>query len=312
MSDTPQKTRIYSTEHFNSERWRGIEMRSDDIVVSTAMKSGTTWMLRIVGLMVFQDPLRVDNQVMHAPWPDAAFAGSTEAANEEANAVTHQRFMKSHIPLDGTYYHPLVKYINVVRDARDHFMSLQHHWAGISEEIYQIFHNYWGKPFPHPEEVGDIHERWRRWISEGRHEWVRDGYPFQSVFNYAESFWKYRHLANILLVHFNDLKSNLEGEMRRVAKFLGKKIPETDWPTYVETATFKSMKRDINQLSAWFNFIFSHGAEGFMHSGKNQSWKNVLSGEDLALYEERASYLAPDLRAWMENGRLVAGEAQDW
>ncbi len=49
-----------------------------------------------------------------------------------------------------------------------------------------------------------------------------------------------------------------------------------------------------------------------MHSGKNQSWKNVLSGEDLALYEERASYLAPDLRAWMENGRLVAGEPQDW
>ena len=312
MSDTPQKTRIYSTEHFNSERWKGIEMREDDIVVSTAMKSGTTWMLRIVGLMVFQDPLRVDNQVMHAPWPDAAFAGSPEAAIEEANAVTHQRFMKTHIPLDGTYYHPHVKYINVVRDARDNFMSLQHHWAGISEEVHQIFHNYWGTPFPRPEEVGDIHERWRRWLTEGRHEWVSDGYPFQSVFHYAESFWNYRYLPNILLVHFNDLKSNLEGEMRRVAQFLGKKIPEADWPAYVEAATFKSMKRDINRLSPSFDFIFSHGSQGFMHSGRNQSWKDVLTEEDLALYDKRASQLAPDLRAWMENGRLVAGEPQDW
>ena len=191
-------------------------------------------------------------------------------------------------------------------------MSLQHHWAGISEEVYQIYHNDWGKPFPHPEEVGDIHERWRRWLSEGRHEWVKDGYPFQSVFNFAESFWKYRHLPNILLVHFNDLKRDLEGEMRRVAKFLRKEIPEADWPAYVEAATFKSMKRDLNRLSPSFNFIFSHGAEGFMHSGRNKRWKEVLTAEDLALYEERASYLATDLRAWMENGRLVAGEPQDW
>ncbi len=310
--DLPQKTRVYSTEHFNSERWNNVEFRDGDIIVSTAMKSGTTWMLRIVGMMVHQDPHRIDEQIMHAPWPDAAFAGPEQAAVDEAEAVTHQRFMKTHVPLDGHRYDHRVKHINVVRDVRDNFMSLQHHWSGISDEIYKIFLDYWGSPFPRQEEVGDIHERWRRWMTEGKHDFVSDGYPFQSVFNYAESYWKYRHVPNILLVHYNDLKANLEGEMRRVAKFLEKDIPEADWPAYVEAATFDSMKKHMPTLSPSFEFIFDHGAVGFMHSSDNNRWREILTEEDLALYEEKASKLDPALRNWLENGRLVAGDVQDW
>lgn len=312
MSNLPQKTRVYSTEHFNSERWNDIKYRDDDIVVATAMKSGTTWMLRIVGLMVFQDPNRVDDQIMHAPWPDAAFAGPPEAAVEEAEGVTHRRFMKSHVPLDGLHYNPNVKFINVVRDVRDTFMSVQHHWSGISDEVHNIFNDYWHTPFPRFEESGDIHERWRRWITEGKHDWVSDGYPFQSTLNYAESFWNYRHVPNILLVHYADLKADMEGEMRRVAKFLDVEIPEAEWPAYVQAASFDSMKRDLDKMVPSFNFIFTHGATGFMNKGTNNRWKDVLTEEDLALYEAQASKLDPALRNWLENGRLVAGDQQDW
>jgi len=34
-----------------------------------------------------------------------------------------------------------------------------------------------------------------------------------------------RHLPNILFVHYNDLKADLEGEMRRIARFLEIEVP---------------------------------------------------------------------------------------
>lgn len=312
MAPAPAKTRIYQSEQFDGERWNDWKFRNDDIIVSTAMKSGTTWMLRIVGLLVFQDATKIDDEVMGAPWPDAAFAGPIEDILAAAEAMAHRRFMKSHVPIDGLPYNPNAKYINVVRDARDNFMSLQHHWEGAALPMYDLLDSLWPTPFPKFTESGDVHERWRRWMTEGRHDWVTDGYPFQSVFNFTEAFWKVRDTPNVLLVHYNDLKADLGGEMKRVAAFLDIEVPGADWPAYVEAATFEAMKRDLTVMVPEFDIFFDHGAVGFMNKGVNNRWKDVLTDDDLALYEQRASQLDPDHRNWLENGRLVAGNPQDW
>ena len=42
-----------------------------------------------------------------------------------------------------------------------------------------------------------------------------------------------------------------------------------------------------------------------MNKGTNGRWKNVLSPEDLSLYEDAvARVLSPDCRQWLENGML--------
>ena len=312
MSEQPKKSRVYQSEQFDGERWNDWKWRDDDIVISTAMKSGTTWMLRIVGLFVYQDPTKVDDEVMNSTWPDAAFAGPIEDFLAGAEALTHRRFMKSHVPLDGLPYHPRAKYINVVRDVRDNFMSLQHHWEGAALPMYDLLDSAWPTPFPKFTESGDIHSRWKRFMTEGRHDWVNDGYPFQSVFNFTESFWRHRDTPNILLVHYNDLKRDLEGEMRRIADFLDVEVAEADWPDYVEAATFESMKRDLKVMVPEFDEFFDHGAVGFMNKGTNDRWKDMLSEEDLAMYDERASQLDASHRNWLENGRLAAGNPQAW
>ena len=51
--------------------------------------------------------------------------------------------------------------------------------------------------------------------------WEPDGCPFRSVLHHARTRWDYRHLPNILLVHFADLLVDLEGEIRRIARFFG-------------------------------------------------------------------------------------------
>ncbi|MCI0840805.1 MAG: hypothetical protein J4N64_03455, partial [Chloroflexi bacterium] len=50
---------------------------------------------------------------------------------------------------------------------------------------------------------------------------------------------------------------------------------------------------------------FKGGAQTFMNKGTNGRWKNVLSPEDLSLYEDAvARILSPDCRQWLENGML--------
>ena len=46
-------TRTYRSHHLDSERWDHVTLRPGDVVVSTSMKAGTTWMQRIMSLLVF-------------------------------------------------------------------------------------------------------------------------------------------------------------------------------------------------------------------------------------------------------------------
>ncbi len=49
------------------------------------------------------------------------------------------------------------------------------------------------------------------------------------------------------------------------------------------------------------------GADQFFYKGTNGRWRDVLTEDDLALYERAAATLDPDLRDWMEHDR----EARD-
>ena len=45
------------------------------------------------------------------------------------------------------------------------------------------------------------------------------------------------------------------------------------------------------------------GAAQFFYKGTNGRWRDVLTDDDLVLYEQSAASLAPDLRHWLEHGR---------
>src|SRR5438094_276548 len=110
-------------------------------------------------------------------------------------------------------------------------------------------------------------------------------------------------LPNTLLVHYNDLKADLEGEMRRIARFLEIEVPEEKWPTLSEAATFAAMKRDAELLGPEMNMIFEGGADRFLYKGTNDRWRDVLTSDDVALYEDAAARtLTPDLKRWLERG----------
>jgi aryl sulfotransferase len=185
-------------------------------------------------------------------------------------------------------------------------MSMFNHYSGYTDFVYDRLAA--GDPVggPMPRCPDDPRELWPQWLTRGSFEWESDGWPFWSHHYHAESFWKFRHLANVLLVHFNDLKNDLRGEMKRIAEFAGIQVADADWPELVEEASFEAMKRNGTELmGADLGMAFDGGADRFLHKGTNGRWHDVLTASDLELYEQAAEKLAPELRDWLEAGRLA-------
>ena len=99
-------------------------------------------------------------------------------------------------------------------------------------------------------------------------------------------WWPYRHLPNVLFVHFCHLLNDLDGQMRAVARFLNVPIEEATWPTLVDRATFKTMKANAENVVAGGGDFLVGGARRFLHRGTNGRWRGVLTPDELAQYEQ--------------------------
>jgi hypothetical protein len=101
-----------------------------------------------------------------------------------------------------------------------------------------------------------------------------------------------------VLVHYDRLAVDLEGEMRRLARLLGIVVPEAAWPRLVRAATLEGARARADQLVPDGGIIRS-SAE-FFRLGRSGAGREALAGNDLAMYHARAAALAsPDLLAWL-------------
>ncbi len=308
MADRPQRERVYQNHHLDSTRWDQMRFRPGDVVISTSYKAGTTWMQNILANLVFWND-EIPSPVMEvSPWIGMRVR-PLEPQLAMLDAQTHTRFLKSHLPLDGLPYREDVKYIVVGRDARDVFMSLWNHYGNYTPMMQGLLNETPGRVGPPlPVCPDDIHWLWRQWIQLGWFEWESDGWPFWSHLHHCKSWWEWRELPNILMVHYNDMKTDLEGEMLRVAAYLEIEPADDAWPRLVEACTFGSMKERAKKIMANAELGFVGGTDTFFYKGTNQRWKGVLSDDDLALYPEALERtLSPEAGEWLEKGRLATG-----
>jgi len=301
-------SRIVKNEAIDSTRWSAYKPRSGDIIIGTAAKVGTHWMLQLVSLLVFQSPEPRD--LGFAPWLDAQFLAPLDEVLEKIESQAHRRILFSHLPFDALPIYDDVQYIHVARDGRDVCMSMLNHINNMTtEQLNRIAEN---------RRDGDTFQRAVRQSSRGPREfflnWIEAGTSHDLdradwFFETERSYWSERHRPNLLLVHFNDLKTNLSGEMRRISAFLKIPVNEAIWPNLVEAATFDSMKRNGAQILAKAEHLFRDGYKTFLHKGTNEQWRGVLTEADLELYEKRAhTALSPGLFNWLRNGQHVAGD----
>ncbi|MGE5500729.1 MAG: sulfotransferase domain-containing protein [Ignavibacteriales bacterium] len=303
----------YRTATADSARWDAFEPREGDIVIATFAKCGTTWTQRIVDLLVHQDaePRPVGDM---SPWLDARFFAPLEDDLATLAAQKHRRFIKSHLPFNALPVYDGVKYIHVARDGRDAFMSWHNHVMGfrpewierliaISEQDPAL------TPMPRMRPPEDPHLFFQGWIATAEAEPPEGPGRDMGFFDFEATYWRERHRENLLFVHYNDLKADLKGEMRRISEFLEIDTPDDVLDELVAAAGFDAMKKHGAALVPVLASAFDKGAERFLNKGSNGRWRDALTADDVARYQAAADRkLSSSHLAWIERGRLLAGD----
>jgi aryl sulfotransferase len=290
----------------DSARWEGFPFREGDIVISTPPKCGTTWIQMICALLVFQTPNFGRPLAEISPWFDMPTTDRNELI-ATLEAQPHRRFIKTHTPLDGLPLDDRVTYVCVGRDPRDAGFSWCHHRANLDmhafltarrkvvglEDLDELLPN--GPPVFPPTVI----ERFWCWVGDTKPaaEWPTG---LAALLHHVRTFWPATAGApHLVLLHYDDLQADLEGQMRYLARLLGIDVPEQRWPTLVPAARFDEMRRRADDLVPNRCETLWHNNAEFFHRGTSGQWCAQLTEDDLRRYHRRVAELNdPEVAGW--------------
>jgi aryl sulfotransferase len=300
-------TRRYRTILMDTERWAHVPFREGDIVIAAPPKCGTTWTQMICALLIFQStefPRPLDAISL---WPDALTHRLDDIVADLA-AQPHRRFMKTHTPLDGLPFDRRVTYICLGRDPRDAAISWDHHIDNADMSVAMAMRaNAVGMddldpaaPTGLPERLENARDRFWGWVDNDD---TLVGLP--AMCHHLTTFWQARHEPNVVLLHYDELRSDREGQMRGLAARLGIEVAEERWPELVRAAGFDAMRGRAGELTP--EITLWRKPDEFFHRGTSGQWRGLLDHDDLRRYEARVGELLdPELSGWLHRGPIVA------
>lgn len=239
--------------------------RPGDIYVATAPKTGTTWTMQIVYQLLTGGRGEFDHIYQVAPFLDQLHLKPFgERLLEE---LPSPRIFKTHLYYEHLAPPPDSKVIYVTRNAADAMLSLYHHYN--LREGYQFK---LGAGFVHGNPL--------------THQW----------FFHLRAWWPHRNDANVLHLRYEDMAADLEGSIRKVARFLGIAIDEERMPAILEKCGFAYMKKHTERFDIRMG-IYQPGAAttGFIRKGVVGDSRTAMTPDALAAVNERMAPIRKQL-----------------
>ena len=295
----PQKKREFRCALCDSTYWNDFEFRDDDIVIGTYAKAGTTWVQQIIAQFVFNGDTEGMPVGEISPWLDLRLP-PLEVKLPDIVAQKHRRFLKTHLPVDALVFSPKAKYVYIARDGRDVAWSFHNHHYYMNDIFYDGLRAlpYLGPHWERPK-TNDLRDYYLEWFNN-------EGFPLWPFWEHIRTWWESRDLPNVHLIHYQNLKDDMEGHMREMAEFLGFELDESKWDLMVEHCSFDYMKENATLSTPLGGVVFDGGAKVFVNKGVNGRWHDTLTDEDNAEYKERASEeLGPECAHWLETGEYL-------
>jgi len=232
-----------------------MDVKPDDRFLFSYPRSGNTWLRHILQHLTFESvPTEYEELEDLLPTID-----TLEFQSRMAKMPDGPRFFKSHLPyspyfLDG-------KVIYIVRDGRDVMLSYfdyqrkLHGYKGNLESFSKKFMNGWLR-------YGTWKSNVSTWVAHTNH-------------------------PNMLLVRFEDLRSDPFSTMRGIAEFSGLTCDETQLRSAIEAS---SVDKIHATMRSW---IFAQGTEfkGGVSADGETNWRGVLSKEQNGLFVDQAREL---------------------
>lgn len=190
------------------------EDRDDDIYINTYLKSGTTWMQVIVYNLLTDGNMDFEHIYDVSPWPNNQ--ATQGKSSEWINNLPSPRIMKAHNDYDWFSTDCKAKFIFVYRDGKDVAVSLYHH----------------NKNYLNPDlKFDDTFE-----------DFYTNEKAILNWFVFTRKWLENKHNFNILYVTYEQLKSDFDNTLNKIADFLHVELSNEIIERTKKHASFQYMK----------------------------------------------------------------------
>jgi len=212
-----------------------------DVFVMTYAKSGTNWMMQIAHQLIYHGKGEYDHLHEIVPWPDTTimplfmkkYAIPLEEATHWKQSPEQKRVIKTHYNWDLLPYSKDARYIAVIRDPKDVFVS---NYVFVRDGVY-------GRGMPTVDTWFELY--------------LSPHFPLGGSWAVnAAGYWAERDRPNVLVVSFKSMKRDLRGTILKVAAFLNIRAADALVDEVCRLSSFDYMKKNdhkyaIGQVVPW-------------------------------------------------------------
>jgi hypothetical protein len=205
-----------------------------DVFVMTYAKSGTNWMMQIAHQLIYHGKGEFDHLHDVVPWPDTQamhgfmrrYAIPLKDASHWEESPERKRVIKTHFNWELLPYSKEARYIAVIRDPKDIFVS----------SYFFIRDGLLGPAMPSVNTWFDLYLS-QNFLIGG--SWAVN----------TAGYWAERHRPNVLIVSFKSMKRDLRRTVLDIADFLDIRVRDAVIDEVCRLSTFESMKRMDEKFS---------------------------------------------------------------
>ncbi|XP_065065263.1 sulfotransferase 1E1-like [Rhopilema esculentum] len=266
------------------DRFKNWDVRSEDVYVFGFPKNGTTWVQELVWCLQNNcdiNKAKAISSLERTPFLEGPVIvdfldkarSRIEGFHEMVEKMDSPRVFKSHLPFCH-FPDDLLEKSRVVicfRNPKDTLVSFFHH--------QKLFHSL--------DFSGDFATFFDLFMD--------NLLLYTPYFEYTIEAWKRRNHQNVCLLFYEELKADLAGNIRKVAKFLGKEITEEQVGILIDHLSFNKMKQNKSVNLEGLQDGKDMKKEGsFIRKGEVGDWKNYFTVEmNKRMDEAIEKYLKP-------------------
>tara|TARA_R110000772_G_scaffold123765_2_gene230193 strand:+ start:689 stop:1699 length:1011 start_codon:yes stop_codon:yes gene_type:complete len=198
-----------------------------DVFVSTFAKSGTNWMMQIAHQIAWRGDGEFEHIHDAVSWPDGSGKRNQKTMIALDNEIvkklspTGMRIIKTHLSAHYVPYNERAKYLIVVRDPKEVFVSSYPFIGGVA---------------------GPLMPSIETWLEM----FLTKDFPINFGNTWAEhtaSYWALKDKPNVLILSYTQLKDDPRTGIQQVADTLGVNLTEQELAKVIEKSSFAYMKK---------------------------------------------------------------------
>jgi hypothetical protein len=235
---------------------------SHDVLICSYFKSGTNWTMQIAVQIAHRGAAQFEHIHDLVAWPEAQarlarrLVVPVEDETPWRAAPTQLRIIKTHLHAAQVPYSPEARYICVVRDPKDVFVSSYH--------------------FIRDGTLGALMPSKEKWLSTYLSRDAISG----SWAEHLYGWWQMRQRPNVLFLTYEQMQRDLTGSVRRMATLMGVALSETQLADVLRQASFEHMKSIAHRFDLGTRHPAHRAGGRMIRRGQSGGSAELLTAEE--------------------------------